>query len=102
MLVVFIVVALVVVVAVAAVAVGRGGGLEPAESDLVRPVLPSGPMTARDVESVHFGVGFRGYRMDQVDDVLDRLGEELTDRDARIAELERRVAGFGAEGGPPG
>jgi DivIVA domain-containing protein len=101
-LVVFIVVAMIVVVTVAAVAVGHGGGLDPAESDLVRPVLPSGPMTADDVESVHFTVGFRGYRMDQVDDVLDRLGEELTDREARIAELERRLAGLGVEGGQPG
>jgi hypothetical protein len=39
--------------------------------------------------------------MDQVDDVLDRLGDELTNRDGRIAELERRLAGLGAEGGPP-
>jgi DivIVA domain-containing protein len=100
-LVVFIVVALVVVFVVAAVAVGRGGGLDPVESDLVRPSLPAGPVTADDVESVHFAVGFRGYRIDQVDDVLDRLGDELTDRDARIAELERRLAGPGAEGGPP-
>ena len=101
MLVVFIVVAVIVVVAVAAVAIGHGGGLEPAESDLVRPVLPTGPMTAGDVQSVHFAVGFRGYRMDQVDDVLDRLGEELTDRDLRIAELERRLATLGAEDGQP-
>jgi DivIVA domain-containing protein len=100
-LVVFIVVALVVVFVVAAAAVGRGGGLDPVESDLVRPSLPAGPVTADDVESVHFAVGFRGYRMDQVDDVLDRLGDELTNRDARIAELERRIAGLGAEGGPP-
>jgi DivIVA domain-containing protein len=99
-LIVFVVVAVIVVFAVAAVAVGRGGGLEPAEADLVRPSLPDGPVSADDVESVLFAVGFRGYRMDQVDEVLDRLGGELTRRDARIAELERRLASADAHSGP--
>jgi hypothetical protein len=31
--------------------------------------------------------------MEQVDDVLDRLGAELAERDARIAELESALAG---------
>ena len=39
--------------------------------------------TSHDVARVHFDTAFRGYRMDQVDDVLDRL-------QARIAELEAR------------
>jgi DivIVA domain-containing protein len=98
-LVVFVVVAVVVVFAVAAVAMGRGGGLEAADLDLVRPSLPDGPMSAEDLDSMHFAVGFRGYRMDQVDAVLDRLGRELTDRDARIAELEHRLAVGGDDDG---
>lgn len=98
MLLVFIVVAVIVVVAVAAVAVGRGGGLDPADADLVRPSLPERPLSADDVQSVRFAAGFRGYRMDQVDDVLSRLGDELTARDVRIAELERRLAAFQTEG----
>ena len=102
MLVVFVVVAVIVVFAVAAIAVGRGGGLGPAESDLVRPTLPDGPVSADDVESVLFAVGFRGYRMDQVDDVLDRLGRELTERDSRITELERLLALPGSESGSAG
>ena len=99
MLVVFVVIAIVVVFAVAAVAVGRGGGLDPADPDLVRPSLPDGPMSAEDLDSVHFAIGFRGYRMDQVDAVLDRLGRELTDRDARLIELERRLAVGGDDNG---
>ena len=102
MLVVFVVVVVIVVFAVAAIAVGRGGGLGPAESDLVRPTLPDGPVSADDVESVLFAVGFRGYRMDQVDDVLDRLGRELTERDSRITELERLLALPGSESGSAG
>jgi DivIVA domain-containing protein len=101
-LVLFVVVAVIVVFAVAAVAMGRGGGLGATESDLVQPSLPAGPVSADDVDSVLFAVGFRGYRMDQVDDVLNRLSNELTERDARIAELEQRLAGAGSEGGQAG
>ena len=36
---------------------------------------------------MRFGVTLRGYAMGQVDDLLDRLGREISDRDARIAEL---------------
>lgn len=50
-----------------------------------RPVFPS------DVERVRFDLALRGYRMDQVDEVLDRLADELTARDARIAELTGAV-----------
>ena len=47
-------------------------------------------------------VTVRGYRMNDVDDVLDRLGAELAERDARIAELEAALAGAhaAAMGGP--
>jgi DivIVA domain-containing protein len=100
-LVVFVVTWVVVVFAVAAVAVGRGGGLDPVDSDLLRPSLPSGPISADDLDSVRFAVGFRGYRMDQVDDVLNRLGDELTERDSRISELERRLAVGGEDGTTP-
>lgn len=88
MVIVFVVVAVVVVFAVAATAVGRGGGLEAADPDLVVPWLPDHDITPEDVAAVRFAVAFRGYRMDQVDDVLQRLGEELTARDQRIAALE--------------
>ena len=101
MLVVFVVTGVVVVFAVAAAAVGRGGGLDPVESDLIRPSLPDGPISADDLDSVRFAVGFRGYRMDQVDDVLNRLGHELTERDERISELECRLAVGGEDGAPP-
>ena len=36
--------------------------------------------------------------MADVDDILDRLGAELTERDARIAELEAERAGRRAVG----
>ncbi len=92
MILVFVVVAVVVVFAVAATAVGRGGGLEAAEPDLVWPWLPAQRVFAEDIDSLRFAVGFRGYRMDQVDEVLTRLGNEIAVRDERIAELEQLVA----------
>ena len=86
----FVLVALAVVGGIAVVAGGRGGGLGDAGSDQPRPWLPADrPVSASDVDAVHFGVGFRGYRMDEVDEVLDRLADELRDRDARLAAYEQ-------------
>ena len=73
----------------AAVALGRvpGGLDEPTTSRPLRP-LPDGPLSADDVDRVRFSLGLRGYRMDEVDAVLDRVRDEVAERDARLAELE--------------
>lgn len=82
----FVLLALLVIGVIAVVAGGWGGGLGDPGSDRPRPWLPSeAPVTSADVDAVHFGVGFRGYRMDEVDLVLDRLAAELRDRDAQLA-----------------
>lgn len=52
-------------------------------------VLPPTEFETADIERLRFSLAFRGYRMDEVDDVLDRLTAELAVRDARIAELGR-------------
>lgn len=52
------------------------------------PVLLPGTPEPADVDKLRFSLGLRGYRMDQVDEVLDRLRDELAMKDARIAELE--------------
>lgn len=91
MYIVFVVVAAVVVFAVAAAAVGHGDGLEEPFPDMERPYLPDGKVEPVDIDDVHFAVAFRGYRMDQVDSVLDRLAEELIKRDQHITRLERIV-----------
>jgi DivIVA domain-containing protein len=89
----FVLLALVVVGVVAVVAGGRGGGLGAPGSDRPGPWLPTDRLlTADDVDEVHFGVGFRGYRMDEVDEVLDRLADELRDRDARLSAFEQPAA----------
>ncbi|WP_104166020.1 DivIVA domain-containing protein [Arthrobacter sp. SX1312] len=77
---------------------GRGGPSRPDGLGLVEPVaslppvlLPEHP-SAPDVDAVRFGLGLRGYRMDQVDEVLDRLAAALAERDAVIGELRSRLA----------
>lgn len=93
----FLLIAMVVVVAAVTLAVvggGGDGGLAEAEPDRLHDPLPADrPVSRADVEAVRLPVCVRGYRMNDVDDVLDRLGAELAERDARIAELEAALAG---------
>ena len=51
------------------------------------------------VDDVRFNLGVRGYRMAEVDDVLDRLAAEIAQRDARIAELTGARSGAAAPEG---
>jgi DivIVA domain-containing protein len=88
--------AIAVVAVVALLAVGRLGELPDADADRAPLALPADrPMDRADVDGVRFAVGLRGYRMDEVDDVLDRLAAEVDKRDARISELESRLAARG-------
>lgn len=91
--VVFLLVGIAVVTAVALLAVGRLGELPEVEPDRAPTLLPETRLVeSDDVDNVRFAVGLRGYRMDEVDDVLDRLAADIAERDARIAELEGRAA----------
>lgn len=89
----FIAAAAIVALGIAAIAAAGGGGGMSKEPvyDTYRQQLPDRPLTAVDIEQARFGVTLRGYAMDQVDDLLERLGREIAERDARIAEL---TAGF--------
>ncbi|SFB90701.1 DivIVA domain-containing protein [Streptomyces aidingensis] len=70
------------------------GGLPDAEPDRLDDPLPvDRPVHPADVVSVRFPLAVRGYRMAEVDDVLDRLAAELAERDSRISELESALAG---------
>ncbi|KIF06924.1 hypothetical protein PL81_04830, partial [Streptomyces sp. RSD-27] len=93
----FLLIALVVVVAAVTLAVVGGGAeavLPEAEPDRVADALPeTRPVVREDIEALRLPVGPRGYRMAEVDDVLDRLAAELAERDARIAELTAARAG---------
>lgn len=83
-------------------------GEVPAVNGLAEPVanlppvlLPNHP-SAADVDRLRFSSGFRGYRMDQVDEVLDLLRDEIAARDDRIAELEEAARRNGPSGDEPG
>lgn len=76
-------------IAVGWIAVGGGGHMSPPTPDRPDPAVPETGLLARgDVDKVRFSVGARGYRMDEVDDILDRLAYEIDVRERRIAELE--------------
>ncbi|MGY4276171.1 DivIVA domain-containing protein [Streptomyces sp. M18.1] len=93
----FLVVALAVVVAAVTLAVVSGGDSGPlpdAPPERLRDSLPPDrPVGRADVERLRFPLVARGYRMADVDDALGRLGAELAERDARIADLESALAG---------
>ncbi len=76
----------------AALATREQEQLQPAPPDAADVVLPSGRVTAEQVAAVRFGLAPRGYRMSEVDAVLSRLGEELAQRDAELAQLRGEPA----------
>ncbi|MER7490896.1 DivIVA domain-containing protein [Streptomyces sp. NPDC126497] len=101
----FLVVALAVVVSAVTLAVVGGGDQGPlpeAAPERLRDALPPDrPVNRADVDGLRFPLVARGYRMADVDDALGRLGAELAERDARIAELESALAGARAAAARP-
>lgn len=94
----FLVIALAVVVAAVTLAVVGGGEsdgpLPDAAPERLQDPLPlDRPVHRGDIDSLRFPLAARGYRMADVDDALSRLGAELAERDARIADLESALAG---------
>jgi hypothetical protein len=47
--------------------------------------LPSGPLSSQDLAELHIDQALRGYRMDQVDEVIDALGTRLRELEGEIA-----------------
>jgi DivIVA domain-containing protein len=81
--------ALAVLAAISVIAAGVGATIGAAPPDR----SPAGELADDHVDRValarlRFSLAFRGYRMDEVDAVIDRLATELEVRDRRIAELE--------------
>ena len=62
---------------VAVVAAGYGRALQPVQHGN-RPLgLPAGKLSASNLEAVRFNTAVRGYRMDEVDELIDRLVRQL-------------------------
>jgi DivIVA domain-containing protein len=63
---------------IAVVAAGRGGSMAEVYDDRPDSRVPAdGPLTAQDLRRVRFSTALRGYRMSEVDALLDRLAAEL-------------------------
>lgn len=85
----FILVAVAVVVVTAALVAGRITADPMAEPSHTSPAHGLGSIaTAASVDQVRFDTALRGYRMDQVDDVLDRLQSQLADLEERVRAVE--------------
>ncbi len=84
----FIFIGVAVLALIALVAVGYGEGL-PERSDTVAPAVlpPANQLHATDVDTVAFPVTVRGYRMADVDAVLDHLTQALRHKEQQLAVL---------------
>ena len=80
---------------------GPGASAALAEPDPRLPpvLLPDHPVAA-DIADLRFSVALRGYRMDEVDEVLERLAAALLERDAALAELRGPDACTGGAAAP--
>ena len=82
-----IVVVAVIVFAAAGYVSGWIPGMQPTEPDLAGDNLPSGRLVPTDIDRARFGLAFRGYRMSEVDAVLDRVRDQMSRYEAELAEL---------------
>jgi DivIVA domain-containing protein len=70
---------------------GRGEELPPLPPGASPTRLPSSDVTGEDLKQVRFQMVLRGYKMSEVDWVLQRLGEELDGLRAQVADLQQRL-----------
>jgi DivIVA domain-containing protein len=77
----------------ASVLMGRAETQPPAELDRSPVELPDDrPVTADDIRALRISAAFRGYRMSEVDWLLDQFALVLEERDAEVAALTERLA----------
>jgi DivIVA domain-containing protein len=86
--------------AVAVVAAGRGAPLAPVYDDRPDALVPAdGDISASDLRRVRFSLAFRGYRMSEVDALLDRLAAEKEEAGAAEGAAPEAVDGSDAASG---
>ena len=87
----------------ASLLLGRGETRPPAELDRSPVELPDDrPVAGDDVRSLRISPAFRGYRMAEVDWLLDQLARTLDERDATIAGLRAGAAAGDGDDTDPG
>jgi len=78
----------------ASFAFGRGEEMAPAPPDSTPVELPDDrPVAGDDIRAVRLSVTARGYRMREVDWVLEQLAAALDDCDRQLAEIRRDTEG---------
>ena len=99
---VLLLVVLAVIGGIAVVAAGRGGSLpEPDPDRATTGALADDEVDRAHVDGLRFTLALRGYRMDEVDEVLDELVDELDRRGERIRELEEQGGASGTTAAEP-
>lgn len=92
MTVVFIVVGVIVLAVIAQLATGKFNdvGAIPLELDAPLVELPKDPaeVTPEKIDGLRFGLALRGYRINQVDSVLDQLSATVASQSAEIDRLK--------------
>lgn len=87
---------------IAALAAGRGAPLAEEYGDRPDLGLPaSGPLASDDLRRVRFSLAFRGYRMSEVDALLDRLATQIESRPDPGPDGERSTNPEGRGDQPP-
>ena len=77
----------------ASLLMGRGETRPPAELDRSPVELPDDrPVDAADLRALRISVAFRGYRMTEVDWLIDQLAQTLDERDQQLEELRARLS----------
>jgi DivIVA domain-containing protein len=83
-------VAVVVAVVTAAAVLGRvDGSLADATTTMSHVPLPEDPLSPADIDELRFDTALRGYRMSQVDAVIERLRREIGDLDDELSRLRQ-------------
>lgn len=77
---------------VALVAAGRGEPMAQAHPDRPDLLVPADrPLAPADLRGARFSLAFRGYRMSEVDALLERLAREMDERAATPEPAEEPV-----------
>jgi DivIVA domain-containing protein len=88
-------VAVVVAVVTAAAVLGRvDGSLADTTTTMSHVPLPEDQLTPADIDELRFDTAMRGYRMSQVDGVIDRLRREIADLDDELNRVREANIGL--------
>jgi DivIVA domain-containing protein len=87
---------------IADVAAGRGTPMAEVYDDRPDARVPAaGPLRGEDLRRVRFSLALRGYRMSEVDTLLDRLASQLEQRAAERADEGELPSTSEGRGGEP-